>query len=82
VTSRDQDIRQVLDLARYHLLSSQPTNVNNFETKVGFASTSLSTPRPRSARSRDEISNCAMSRSSTIGDAIVCLYSTRDSRRE
>ena len=83
VTSRDQDIRQVLDLARYHLLSSQPTNVNNLETKVEFASTSLSAPRPRSARSRDEISNCAMSRSSSeIGDAMVFLCSERDSRRE
>jgi hypothetical protein len=33
-------------------------------------------------RDRDENPKCAMSKSSEIGDAIVCLYSTRDSRRE
>jgi hypothetical protein len=41
VISRDLDIRQVLDLATCHLLrsfGSQPTNINDLETKVEFAS--------------------------------------------
>jgi len=36
-----------------------------------------STPRSRSAGSCDQNPNCAMSRSSEIGDAIMCLYSMR-----
>jgi hypothetical protein len=49
----------------------------------GYTSTSQSTPlHDPGLRDRDENPKCAMSKSSEIGDAIVCLYITRDSRRE